>query len=198
MHCTLSLHGFRSILVLGVPEKLLFCKGLIAYTGIDFVSGCAIVFRFPSVKRIEHCDKCTNETRRYGFPDGVVYETSVMDFAGTHSDTAHGRTHLPPCIRLICYDFTRIQLFWAWMQDNRGKSGAAIPHNTRGFFLSCENGKEAKTAHQMIGALKEVNRESCSWECHIVLPGLYIRVSVMHRLSCQADPPCIFWQSSSR
>mmetsp|Transcript_46034 Transcript_46034/g.87834 ORF Transcript_46034/g.87834 Transcript_46034/m.87834 type:complete len:329 (-) Transcript_46034:100-1086(-) len=45
--------------------------------------------------------------------------------------------------------------------DNRGKSGAAIPHNTRGFFLSCENGKEAKTAHQMIGALKELHEELC-------------------------------------
>jgi hypothetical protein len=42
-------------------------------------------------------------------------------------------------------------------QTTTGKnSNAAVPHNIRGFFVSCENGKEGRTANEMIGVLNEV------------------------------------------
>lgn len=40
--------------------------------------------------------------------------------------------------------------------QSTGKPATAVPHNIRGFFVSCENGKEGRTANEMITALNEV------------------------------------------
>jgi len=42
--------------------------------------------------------------------------------------------------------------------QSTGKPTTAVPHNIRGFFVSCENGKEGRTANEMITALNEVRR----------------------------------------